>query len=235
TPPPEALPGPTRMRVRIVDTAVDPLDPCGSTSWGEVEDYTIIVSGEVPICAVDPDPTPVLVKFAIDYVEGAVYFTSDAVGGDLNDVTLSHLQPQGSSCTVPFDSYEIVPEGYGDLPGPVGKGTFDLREYVVCEEEDGLVWGSFDSFFDVYYELASTPGSFSCSVGMIGHTPGDLNLDGSVNVSDLTYLVNFLFRDGPAPLVMEVADVDASGSVNVSDVTYLVNYLFRNGPAPTHP
>ena len=39
--PPDALSGPTRMRVRITYTGV--LDPCGVTTYGEVEDYTITV------------------------------------------------------------------------------------------------------------------------------------------------------------------------------------------------
>ncbi len=41
TPPFTALPGQTRMRVRILYTGI--VDPCGNTSYGEVEDYTIIV------------------------------------------------------------------------------------------------------------------------------------------------------------------------------------------------
>lgn len=41
TPPADALNGPTRMRVRITYTGA--VNPCGSTTYGEVEDYTLIV------------------------------------------------------------------------------------------------------------------------------------------------------------------------------------------------
>ncbi len=41
TPPPGAVNGPTRMRVRITYSGT--LSPCGSTTYGEVEDYTLIV------------------------------------------------------------------------------------------------------------------------------------------------------------------------------------------------
>jgi len=44
TPPSGAVLGDTRMRVRIIDSDYDDLDACGSSSFGEVEDYTITVS-----------------------------------------------------------------------------------------------------------------------------------------------------------------------------------------------
>lgn len=42
TPPAGAVEGPTTMRIRITFTGI--LDPCGITTFGEVEDYTIIVN-----------------------------------------------------------------------------------------------------------------------------------------------------------------------------------------------
>jgi hypothetical protein len=46
TPPPAALQGDTRMRIRINDSDYTPiLSPCGAASYGEVEDYTITVAG----------------------------------------------------------------------------------------------------------------------------------------------------------------------------------------------
>jgi len=61
---------------------------------------------------------------------------------------------------------------------------------------------------------------------------GDMNLDGAVKVSDLTMLINFLFRGGPASGCPEHADVNGDGGVAVSDVTALITYLFRGGAAP---
>ena len=58
---------------------------------------------------------------------------------------------------------------------------------------------------------------------------GDVDSNGAVNVADPTYLIDYLFFDGPPPPVMEAANVDGEGGINVADYTYLVDYLFFGG------
>ncbi len=55
---------------------------------------------------------------------------------------------------------------------------------------------------------------------------------GAVDIADLVYLVNFMFRGGPAPPCPEEADVDAVGGADIGDLVYLVNYMFQSGPPP---
>ncbi len=54
------------------------------------------------------------------------------------------------------------------------------------------------------------------------------------NVADLTFLVDYLFKGGPEPNPLWVANVDCTGGPvpNVADLSYLVNYLFKGGPDP---
>lgn len=61
---------------------------------------------------------------------------------------------------------------------------------------------------------------------------GDANSDGKISVSDVVYLINYLFKGGPAPVPIESADANCDGKPSVSDVVYLINYLFKGGPAP---
>lgn len=62
---------------------------------------------------------------------------------------------------------------------------------------------------------------------------GDADNDGLVTVSDVTYLVNFVFGSGPAPKpTLSVGDADCNGFVDISDAVYLINYVFGAGPAP---
>jgi len=63
-------------------------------------------------------------------------------------------------------------------------------------------------------------------------TCGDIDDSGDKNVSDLTYLVAFLFQGGPELQHPNAGDVDGSGALNVSDLTYLVAFLFQGGPDP---
>ena len=54
---------------------------------------------------------------------------------------------------------------------------------------------------------------------------GDINLDGNMDVSDVTTLVNMIANGETANL--ELADINADGKVNVSDVTALINILLK--------
>ena len=54
---------------------------------------------------------------------------------------------------------------------------------------------------------------------------GDINLDGKVDVTDVTTLVNMMLNGETANL--ELADINADGKVDVSDVTALVNIILN--------
>ncbi len=61
---------------------------------------------------------------------------------------------------------------------------------------------------------------------------GNVDNAGGINVADLTYLVAYLFEDGPAPPCEDDGNVDGDGGINVADLNYLAAYLFLNGAAP---
>ena len=61
---------------------------------------------------------------------------------------------------------------------------------------------------------------------------GDANADGIINVADIVYLVNYLYRGGSEPSPAESGDATCDGIVNVADVVFLVNYLYRGGVPP---
>ena len=67
---------------------------------------------------------------------------------------------------------------------------------------------------------------------IIPYKPGDADYDMNVDVSDVIYLINYLFKGGPPPYPLVAGDVDGDCDIDVSDVIYLINYLFKGGPLP---
>jgi len=61
---------------------------------------------------------------------------------------------------------------------------------------------------------------------------GDVNGDGKINVTDVIFLVNFLFKNGPEPNPPPAGDINADCVTTVSDIVYLINYLYKGGAAP---
>jgi len=64
---------------------------------------------------------------------------------------------------------------------------------------------------------------------------GDANGEGNINILDITFLINYLYKDGPAPNPEASADVNSDGGINILDVTYLINYIYKDGPLPDCP
>lgn len=63
---------------------------------------------------------------------------------------------------------------------------------------------------------------------------GDVDNDGDgPDIVDLSILIDYLFRQGPVPIIIEAADVNGSGDLlDINDILYIASYLFLGGPAP---
>ena len=64
------------------------------------------------------------------------------------------------------------------------------------------------------------------------YVTGDPTADGRIDVGDVVYLINYLFKGGPAPNPLSVGDVNCDSLINIGDVVYLVGYLYQGGPEP---
>ena len=58
--------------------------------------------------------------------------------------------------------------------------------------------------------------------------PGDVDGDGTVNISDVTALIDYLLSDS-ADINLDNSDVDTDGAVNITDVTTLIDMLLAGG------
>ena len=68
---------------------------------------------------------------------------------------------------------------------------------------------------------------------------GDANSDGADDISDVVFLIAYIFSGGAAPgecnTPRGLGDADGSGGVDISDVVYLIAYIFSGGLAPHCP
>jgi hypothetical protein len=55
---------------------------------------------------------------------------------------------------------------------------------------------------------------------------GDANGDGSANVSDAVYIINYIFTGGPEPVNFSAADVINDCAINISDAVRIIGYVF---------
>jgi Dockerin type I domain len=78
---------------------------------------------------------------------------------------------------------------------------------------------------------------FSGTYQVIVHSflAGDANGSGAVNIQDVTYVINALYKGGPAPIPPQAGDANGNGTLNIQDVTYLINFLYKGGLPPNYP
>lgn len=122
-------------------------------------------------------------------------------------------------CAISYD-YELLGYAYTD----------DTDHAVIQFEEPISVEGPLDLVVTAYNK-ATYIAQITVNTG--GFVRGDANGDGLINSSDITYLINYLYKNGPAPDPLWLGDCNCDGIINSSDVVYLINYLFKGGPPPS--
>jgi len=97
-----------------------------------------------------------------------------------------------------------------------------------------LIGGSVDTVSNAVYASISETGmyaAFTTSSG-IGFDCGDADGEGTINIADAVFLVEYIFSGGAAPNPLAAGDTDCSGDINIADCVYLINYIFSHGAAP---
>jgi|GEM_PF-737450 len=117
------------------------------------------------------------------------------------------------------------------VPEPGGSGNYTLAVKLDGNEDRVMVANA----------PAPGPGQVDTVIYTVPqYLHGDANRDGKKSVSDVVFLINYLFKGGPAPDPVDLGDVNfceqnppvQPGKPTVADVVYLVNYLFKGGVAP---
>ena len=142
--------------------------------------------------------------------------------------------------------------GHASLPTSscaVPAATETWMEWDVTTDVQAMLLGSISNYGwhlldDNYWGQPDIPsirfrskeyGTYSprLDIDVVSYIPGDASGDGVVDIGDVVYLINYLFKSGPAPYPLIAGDANCDGVVDVGDVIYLINYLFKGGPVPS--
>lgn len=66
------------------------------------------------------------------------------------------------------------------------------------------------------------------------YVAGDVDGNGTVTISDVVFLINYIFAGTQAPPNPSAADTDCSGMISISDAVYLISFIFNGGAVPTY-
>ncbi|MGB2803411.1 MAG: right-handed parallel beta-helix repeat-containing protein [Candidatus Zixiibacteriota bacterium] len=126
----------------------------------------------------------------------------------------------GSDATVIYSDVEGGWEGVGNINA----------DPLFCDSEDRNYY-----LWNISPCLGAGEGGSNIGALSVGCVLGDANSDGIVDIGDVVYLINYLYRDGDPPNPIEAGDCNCDEIVDLGDLVYLINYLYKGGPPPCEP
>jgi hypothetical protein len=187
------------------------------------------------IITIEPAPIYAFMKYVFgEEMKANIFLGGGFAGGGhvVSEIDVMTLEVSGSVATMTPAMVEILPS-YEGFTGAVMKIACSMPQFIDCYP---LLWDIDLYTFTVTGEFTGgTPWSQAGSLTMIGHTSGDVNFDGNINILDVTFMINYLYKGGATPKpILEVADTNGDGATNILDLARLINYLYKGGEAPTH-
>ncbi len=118
---------------------------------------------------------------------------------------------------------------FWDYDYPAILGIEDFDDFNAYYHSTGDRVSAFDTAYYVNFTRLAVAG---ISILADPFLVGDANSDGTIDVGDAIYLLNYLFKNGTPPDPQQAGDVNGDQTLDVSDAIYLLNYLFKGGPPP---
>ncbi len=176
---------------------------------------------------IEPDTMYVYWAYTGSPMDAVIHVGDFFVGEHLlQDVDLSTVIINGS--IVPTTATTVP--SYPGFSGEVLEMVFPNTDFILGY---GPLWGDHDSTYTVSGQFVdSSPFNVAGLVRLIGSHPGDANGNGGIDVTDVVYLVAYIFSGGPAPNPLAAGDADCDGVVTIADAVYLIEYVFLHGAPP---
>ena len=227
----------------------------GSFDWGLTDSYSIeFWMNETSVCAGTTEPdneviagrsgagwwigvncdTPLPVQKIRAYLQGTELFSTT----DVNDGVWHHIVFVRDNAAGAFTLYvDGVAEATVVTAGKnlAGNDSLTIGYFNGPAPGKYRYGGILDEL--AFYDQALTPQTIDLHYnhgvgGRYYYFCGDADGSGAVTVSDVVYLINFIFAGGSAPRPLLSGDADCSGFITISDAVYLIGFIFSGGAAP---
>ena len=108
---------------------------------------------------------------------------------------------------------------------PAGKWIFDEGSPI------GKYAPTFQGVANTSPEEPDAP-AVCFDVVYVSYVPGDANGDRYVDISDIVFLIAYIFEAGPAPNPLQAGNANCRGVIDISDIVFILAFVFGGGPAP---
>ncbi len=166
-----------------------------------------------------------------NHIRGLCMLSGDAHMIAIDDGTNSDYATAGGAAFPVFHAAALDqtgslkggPYSHGAFPG---RGQFGLM--FVADDGDSTITVSWSGRDQNNLEIVA----YSFSVPTVEIVCGDADGNGSIELGDPIFLIEYIFADGQPPLTLSNGDSNSSGVITISDAVLIVRYLMFGGAIP---
>lgn len=209
----------------------------GSNGAAQSAALTVLQScGSNPNLRVISNPDLIYPTNSLTEIDAYIELTSPNSTGTLNSTDVSTLISFGEVTLEPGDTEyfqaALLFSGTGsDDLDPALTAAGLLADAVFPDTDGDCITDALDNCPETY-----NPDQSDVDEDNIGdvceYICGDANGDDNTDVGDAVYIINHVFKSGPAPDPIEACDSNCDIDCNVGDAVYLINHVFKGGPGP---
>ena len=163
-------------------------------------------------------------KLSVFLTENGLVYRQLNLGTWVSDYEHNHVYRQALGSVYGVELNKVDGDKYSntfEMTIPSGWNTDNME--IVAFISRPLANGATGVYTDMYVNQTNKCklGEFDEPVGL----RGDVDGDGSVNIADVTALIDYLLSGDATGVNLDMADCDLDGEINIADVTSLIDYL----------
>jgi hypothetical protein len=226
------------MAIRVLDFGMLPLDPCNTIVFKTLNGHwtycdpglnVITAPAGMMVDHACIPPRPVTILPSSNFFPGVRAlpccpdsttqgYTKQLTEEEAQLAQHGVLPPQQNPPDMDGDYIPDDADNCPSMPNPLQEDQDDDHIGDICDPDP-----------------TNPPPSLACeNAGPCDCKPGDANGDNTIDISDVVYLISYIFSGGSAPIPYAVCSGDANCdcAVDISDAVYLISYIFSGGSGP---